>query len=232
MIPHIAFLAVSCAQPELANAAHLEPVHTPLAYAEFTSSPPIVVDERRGGTTYLRFSGGLVTTESSAGPDEDIDFDEGYLLAFAIGQRMSSGESPLNFDLELEGIWTDQDADDNGPIQALTDISVAGVLVNGTLFFRLGERLSLYGGAGVGVAWLDVGTESDGLNDFDDEDGPFLAWQARAGLEWQFASGMALNAGYRFLNIDDAEIDDSIGSASFDLETQQHIAEIGLRFGL
>lgn len=237
MYPRLALLAASLTQPtapteaSLAPAAPvLAPVHRPLGYAAFTS--PVALDSGHGGSTFLRFSGGLVTTESSQGPDEDIDFDEGYLLGLAIGQRMSSGDSPLNFDLELEGIWTDQDADDDGPIQALRDITVAGVLINGTLYFKLADRLSLYGGAGIGVAWLDVGTESDAVNDFDDEDGPFLAWQARAGLQWELGTSTALNVGYRFLNIDDAEIDDSLGGASFDLETQQHVAEIGLRFGL
>lgn len=232
MYTHLALLAASFAQPVAPVEAPLDPVHEPLSYAAFTSAAPLALDSDDGGTTYIRFSGGLVTTESSHGPDEDIDFNEGYLLAFAFGQRMSSSDSPLNFDLELEGVWNDQDADDDGPIQAIEDLSVLGVFINGTLYFKLGDRLSLYGGAGVGAAWLDVGTTTDALNDFDDEDGPFLAWQARAGVQWAFSSGTALNIGYRFMNIDDAEIDDDIGAASFDLETQQHVAEIGLRFGL
>lgn len=180
---------------------------------------------------YLRLTGGLVTTESSSGPDEDIDFDEGYLLSVGIGQRIGASENGLGFSLELEGLWTDQDADDDGPIQAITDVTVAGALLNGIVDFRLADRLSLYGGAGIGVAWLDVGTKSDSINDFDDEDGPFLAWQAKAGLAWRFAPSTALHVGYRFLNIDDAEIDDGIGSSSFDLETQQHVIEAGLIFG-
>lgn len=232
MYTHLALLAASFAQPVAPVEAPLDPVHEPLSYSAFTNAAPLALDEDNGGTTYIRFSGGLVTTESSDGPSEDIDFDEGYLLAFAIGQRMSSSDSPLNFDLELEGVWTDQDADDDGAIQALSELQVLGAFINGTLYFNLGDRLSLYGGAGIGAAWLDVGTETTGLNDFDDEDGPFLAWQARAGIQWAFSSGTALNLGYRFLNVDDAEIDDDLGGASFDLQTQQHVAEIGLRFGL
>ena len=43
---------------------------------------------------------------------------------------------------------------------------------------------------------------------------------------------VAWTLGYRFLNIDDAEIDDDLGGASFDLETQQHIFQLGVRFQL
>jgi hypothetical protein len=38
--------------------------------------------------------------------------------------------------------------------------------------------------------------------------------------------------GYRFLNIDDAEIDDGLGDSSFDLETEQHVLEVGLIIGI
>lgn len=187
---------------------------------------------RTESDNYLRLTGGLVTTEESSGPDEEIDFDEGYLVSAGFGHRFGASETGFGFGLELDGVWTDQDADDDGPIQAVSDVSMLGALLNGMLDFRLAERFMLYGGAGLGAAWLDVGTESDALNDFDEEDGPFLAWQAKAGLAWNFGASTSLHFGYRFLNIDDAEIDDDLGSASFDLETQQHVLEAGFLFGL
>jgi len=181
---------------------------------------------------YIRATGGFVTTSDSSGPGEEIDFDEGYLLSLGLGQRLGASEGGVGFALELDGLWTDQDVSDSGGLQAVTDLSVAGVLLNGIVDYRVAERLSIYAGAGLGVAWLDVGTSSDSLSDFDDEDGPFLAWQARAGLAWHFNESMAFHVGYRFLNIDDAEIDDGVGDSSFELETQQHVLEAGLIFGL
>ena len=182
--------------------------------------------------TYLRLNGGLVTTESSGGPDEEIDFDEGYLLAAAFGWRLGASDTGLGFSIELEGLWTDQDADDDGPIEAISDLSVLGGMLNGVLDFRFADSISLYAGAGVGAAWLNVGTESDSLGEFDDEDGPFLAWQARAGLAFHLSHTTSLSFGYRFLNVDDVNIDDGAGDPSFDLETQQHALEIGLVFGI
>lgn len=207
-------------------------VLAPALLSIWNPAPAFAQESGGFGPTYLRVNAGLVTTESSDGPDEEIDFDEGYLLGLAIGQRMSSGTQPLNFALELEGMWNDQDADDDGPIQAVQDISVLGAFLNGVLDFRIADRFSLYAGAGIGGAWMDIGTESDALNDFDDEDRPFLSWQAKAGLMWRTSDSTALSLGYRFLNIDDVEIDDDLGAASFDLETQQHAIELGLTFGI
>lgn len=189
-------------------------------------------DSDTGRTNYLRISGGLVTTEDSSGPDEDIEFDEGYLISVGFGHRFGANTTGLGFALELDGIWTDQDASDSGALQAVSDVSVLGALVNGVVDFRLADQFTIYGAGGIGAAWMNVGTNSDSINDFDDDDdGPFLAWQLKAGVAWSFSESTALHLGYRFLNIDDAEIDDGIGDSSFDLETQQHVLEVGLIFG-
>lgn len=214
--------------PLVANAAPAPALDSSAAW----TAPYYVQESHTVRNSYLRLSGGLVTTEDSSGPNEDIGFDEGYLLGIAFGRRMGASETGLGFGLELEGLWTDQDADNKGPIQALTDVTVAGVLLNGTLDFRIADSVSLYGGAGIGAAWLNVGTKSDSINDFKDEDGPFLAWQLRAGVAWHLSENTAFNVGYRFLNIDDAQIDDGLGGASFDLQTQQHVLEVGLTFGI
>lgn len=186
-----------------------------------------------GDGMYLQLGAGLTTTHDANGPGEEIDFDEGYAIPVAIGCRFGASDgNPVAFDVEFEGLWTDQDADDSGTLQAVTDVSVLGGLVNGLAEFAVSDRLALYAGAGLGLAALDVGTTSDALNDFDEEDGPFLAWQLKAGVRLWTSERTAWSLGYRFLNIDDAEIDDDIGGASFDFETEQHVVELGLRFGL
>jgi opacity protein-like surface antigen len=203
----------------------------PEPFAVFEPAPLFEPAALSGGGGYLRLNGGLVSTRSSDGPDEDVDFNQGYLLGLAIGQRMSSGDQPLNFDLELEAVWTDQDADDDGVLQAVTDVTTIGGFLNGTIDFRLAGRLSLYAAAGIGATWMDVGTESDSLHDFQDEDGPFLSWQAKAGLAWSMSDSMSLLFGYRFIDVDDNQIDDDVGSSDFELSTEQHVLELGLRFG-
>jgi len=225
LLPFTAALLATPAATTTEVAAPAEVVWT-------ATAPTFVQSEARERRNYLRLGGGLVTTEDSSGPDEDIEFDEGYLLSVAIGQRFGASDTGLGLALELEGIWTDQDADDTGPLQAVSDVTVGAVMINGVLDLRLADQISLYGGAGVGAAWVDVGTKSDSLHDFDADDGPRLAWQAKAGLAWQLGGNTSVFAGYRFLNIDDSDIDDGIGTSSFDLETQQHVLEVGLLFGI
>lgn len=182
---------------------------------------------------YLQFNGGLSTTTDSDGPGEEIDFDEGFALSGAIGSRFGADDGNATaFDLEFEVIYTDQDADDKGVLESVTDVTVFGGLVNGVFDFSLAESFSVYAGGGIGASMLDIGTESDGLNDFEDEDGPFLTWQLKGGLRFWASHNVAWNLGYRFLNIDDAEIDDDLGGAEFDLQTQQHVLELGVRFQL
>jgi len=189
-------------------------------------------DLDRGGM-YLQFSGGLTTTTDSDGPSEDVEFDEGWAAAGVIGSRFGTNDgNAVSFDLELEILWSDQDADDEGTLQAVTDVTVLAGLINGLIDIELGRSFSIYAGAGIGAAGLDVGTTSDAVNDFEEDDGPFLAWQAKAGLRLWAMRTASFFIGYRFLNIDDAEIDDDLGGASFDLETSQHVAEVGVRFQL
>ena len=195
-------------------------------------APYIAEESHTEKKTYLRLNGGLTTTSSSDGPDEEIDFNEGYMLGVAIGRRTGQSDTGVGFMFELEGLWTDQDADDDGPIQAVSDLSIAALLLNGLVDYRVADAITIYGGAGIGAAWLNVGTEADSLNEFEEEDGPFLAWQARAGVGFHLGANTMLSVGYRFLNVDDAEIDDNIGDASFDLQTEQHILEVGLTFGI
>lgn len=197
------------------------------AYEPLAAFPP-------AGGMYVRLEGGVTTTRDSqgSGSNEDVEFNEGYLLGIALGHRVTSGTGPLDFDLELEGLWSRQDASNSGALQAVDDVSALAIMLNGLLEFQLMERLSIYGGAGLGVAWLDVGTNNTGANNFSSDDGPFFAWQARTGVQWQFTPGIAGNFGYRFINIDDANLDDNAGGASFDLSTQQHVLEIGVRFGI
>jgi len=202
-----------------------------VSLSEAIEAPAWREAESSGGGLYVRASAGLVTTVDSDGPSEDIEFDEGFLLGAAIGTRLNSTADAVGFDLELEGLWTQQDAGDQGPIQAVEDVTIGALMVNAMLDWRVMEKLSIYGGAGVGAAWMDVGTNSDSINDFNDDTGPLFAWQARAGLAFHFSPSFAMNLGYRFINVGDEQIDDDIGNASFELETQQHVLEIGATFG-
>ena len=186
-----------------------------------------VYDPAPGGLR-LRVSGGFLTTKDSSDSGKDIEFDEAWMLSVGLGGRVGGMANGVNFSIELDGMFTDQDADDKGALQSVKDVNVAAVFLDGILDFPIMQTLSIYGGAGIGVAWLDIGTASG----FSEDDGPFLAWQAKTGLAWRFGANTALHFGYRFVNVDNAEIDDDVNNVSFDLETRQHILEAGLIFGV
>jgi opacity protein-like surface antigen len=44
------------------------------------------------------------------------------------------------------------------------------------------------------------------------------------------SSAWDLGLGYRFVNINEIEISDSVGTDNFDLGIQQHVIELGLGF--
>lgn len=180
------------------------------------------------GPWYLRVNAGGVTTTSSDGPGEDVDFDEGWLAAVAIGRRLTDGQGAVDFSLELEGVFTQQDTDDDTHVD---DVATIAPYLNGVFDFKLSDSFAIYAGAGVGAAWLNVGTKTDSLSDFDSEDGAFLTWQAKAGVKWHFSPNTALTLGYRFRNIDDVKITNDLDNSSFDLQTEQHVIELGLEFG-
>lgn len=179
---------------------------------------------------YLGLGFQTVTTRNVDGPNEEIDFDEGFAVPLSLGRRVHASEDGrFGVSVELEAIYTDQEAEDDNFFSAVRDITGINALVNGVLDYRVTEVVGVYGGLGVGVAWLDINTEDDGLSSFEDEDGPFLAWQAKAGLLFQVSDGVGIDVGYRFLNVDDAELDDTNGNADFALETEQHMLGLGLR---
>lgn len=186
---------------------------------------PRFVDEN---AWYLRLDGGLVTTANSDGPGEEIDFDEGFLVALALGHHFGAQEGSVGFDLEVEGVWTDQDT--SGDVSSVRDYNSISALVNALIEFRIAERFFFYGGAGLGAAFVDVGTNSSALGDFNADDGPFLTWQAKAGFLYRFAEHWDANLGYRFVNINNIEIMDSVGTSNFDLETEQHVLELGFGY--
>ena len=221
--------------PQPAPVVASESKSTPKLLLTAAEAPSLTQDVNQGGYDGWQFElgAGLTSTASEDGPDEEIDFDEG--IGFMLGLLHRSGSDDGDkwaFDFGVETVWTDQDAD-NESASPVRDVTVLALMLSGAVDFALSETWSIYGGAGVGGAWTDVGTENDAVSNFEEEDGPFLAWQAKAGVRWWASEDISWNLGYRFLNVDDAEIDDSsVEDLDFALGQEQHIAEIGVRFHL
>ena len=206
------------------------PLAKPAAWSLPSTLPPVEAPDE--SPMYLTLGAGLTFNEDSPGPASDLDYDEGFALFAAIGRNFGHEDGErLGFDLEFELLYTDTDIDRSG-LQSGSDVTMIGGFVNGLFDYRLTDSTSLFVGGGLGVAALDIGDIDDGLNAFDEDDGPFLAWQLKGGARWHISDVVRLELGYRWLNVDDAEIDDDSNNVSFDLETSQHILGIGLQFAL
>jgi opacity protein-like surface antigen len=191
-------------------------------------------DEYARDEWYWQLGLGLVTTKSSQGPNEDVDFDEGFAANLGFGRRFGVEDgNNIDYTLGLEAYWSDQDADSSRFSSSGRDVTVGSLLLNGGIEYAATEKIKLYGGLGIGPSWISVGNAGDSLGEFDEEDGPFLTWQAKGGVMWQATPSTAWLLGYRFLNADDAQIDDSsVDDLDFELQTQQHVLEVGVQFRL
>lgn len=193
-----------------------------------------VDDERLGidSPWYWSVGASLVTTRSADGPSEEIDFDAGWGLQLALGRRcFGATDDGMMLDLELEGLYTDQESDGNAATNPIGDLGVAAMILNGLVALQIAEETELFIGGGLGLAWLDITTQNDSLSSFADEDGPFFAWQLRAGVRFGLGASTNVEVGYRLLSIDQVEIDDGVGDMDFALETQQHSLGLTVRFG-
>ena len=226
-----ALFVSSMAAPAIAENPAIHDSSTALSLDLAGQTPPVakrIID----GRTYVRFGHGFVAPEDSHNAGPDVEFRAGPVFSAAIGKRSPALIGPLDLDLEFEAVLTRREARNDSSNQPVEDATTAAFLFNGTVDYTLRDRLSVYAGAGFGPAWVDVGTRSDAATDVNVENGPFLAWQARTGVEWRFVPGVTGNLGLRVLDVGDVHVHDNVGNANFDLETRQHAIEAGVRFDL
>ena len=208
------------ASADLTSASLYSALHAP-------PPPPASIQSYDRGTSYWRIGAGLTSTNDSQGLSDDLSFDEGVAVSIGWGRR-SAPFGEACWALELEAFYSDQDVDATGLTTATSDVSVLALFGNAIYNFPLGQSFEGYVGGGIGLAGVTVGDFSDDLSDFDEDDGPYFSWQGKAGIHLLSGQSSELGIGYRFLNVDDTEIDD--GSSSFDLETTQHVLELSYGF--
>jgi opacity protein-like surface antigen len=90
--------------------------------------------------------------------------------------------------------------------------------------------LSLYGGAGIGILWVDGGF-SNATDDFSVGDSSF-AYQFIGGLNYVVGPRVDSYIEYRYLGADYIEVhNDSLGASMGDFGYDSHGVFFGLRFG-
>lgn len=172
-----------------------------------------------------------VTAGSGTG---DAGFDNGFGLSGAIGHSWGA------FRLEGELSYRENDLDDLdgitvngflvtalGAVDLGGDVSSFGFMANGFYDFDTGSKWAPFLMAGIGGSKINLDVTSvAGTSTTYDESDTVFAYQAGAGLGYNFSPKTSVNAQYRFFGTSDPTFDD--GTDNVDGEYLSHNFWVGL----
>jgi opacity protein-like surface antigen len=182
--------------------------------------------EPQGWGWYLSVFGGLSVPDDLEGSGEyngteftiSLELDNGFTFGGALGARLNDW---LRAEAEVSGNWHDLSGygvieTSQGDVDVNTDLSgdVGALFLLGNLWVEMptGGPVKPYAGGGAGLGRIDL----------DGDAGWGFAYQAGAGVGLDLTQNVALDIGYRFKAINDA--DDTADYSS-------HNAVVGLRWG-
>jgi opacity protein-like surface antigen len=186
--------------------------------------------EPQGWSWYLSVFGGLSIPHDLEGSGEfvngteytvSLELDGGFTFGGAIGARLNDW---LRAEAEVSGNWHELSGygvmeTTQGSIDVKTDLSgdVDAFFLLGNLWVEMPTAgpVKPYAGGGVGLGRLDL----------DDDTAWGFAYQAGAGVGLDLTQNLALDIGYRFKAINDA--DDNGTTADY----SSHNVVVGLRLG-
>ncbi|WP_299594119.1 P44/Msp2 family outer membrane protein [uncultured Microbulbifer sp.] len=109
------------------------------------------------------------------------------------------------------------------------DFTADYLFINAFYDFDISWTLKPYIGAGIGNAWVDVEYNPSGVGIIDDDDSVF-AYQVMAGLNYWCSEQLSFFGGLRWRQTDDIEVRADLLPASFEIENESWLAEIGARW--
>ncbi len=186
---------------------------------------------------YFDFHAGAVYVQEadneakSGGGKAETSYDPGYSLGIALGYDFG--------DFRLEGELSTREADLDeiddaflGEFNAGGNVFASAGMVNAYYDFDTGTPWRPYLGGGIGgavVGFEDADTEAAG--NFADDDDLVFAFQAAAGLGYEFNDNFTFYGGYRFFGTTppDLETNDDL-KTDFESEFFSHTVEVGIRY--
>lgn len=187
------------------------------------------------------FSSPVTLQENGQGPvsgklQGDIDYDNDHSFAVAFGYKYKTVRVEVEYSHRnhaLNALGADVSVPGFGPVEysdsfineAAVDLDIT--MVN--LYYEtvLNDQFAWYGGAGLGLAMIDI--QSPGRNDTQ----MLLAWQLMSGLIIEVSDQVHLVTGYRLFKAEDASLtfeDAASHSRSGVMEVPWiHSFEIGMR---
>ncbi len=189
------------------------------------------------------------TGSTAVTSDISVNIDNGFMAGLAVGAHFNEW---LRGEVELSGHW--HDADGAAAVTSITglpttpvtvvaaygldgDVDAVFLLANLWVDLPVGEVIRPYFGGGVGIGRLSVDlsatpTTGPAFSAIDDDDWAF-AYQLGAGIAVAFTPNMAIDVGYRYTVINNAELETTAGLGGFEFEAdyKSHNVLVGLRFG-
>jgi opacity protein-like surface antigen len=136
--------------------------------------------------------------------DEDILDDDLLTAGGVVGLEFARRNGTLRAEIEARGRQNLGDTlSDIGVVAQIGAENIWSTTVNVWREFCLNDRLSIYGGGGIGAGGFDNVLEIRGfLGDVDVNDSTTtFAWQVGTGVTYDINSRMSLDLGYRFFSI-------------------------------
>jgi len=213
---------------------------------EFNSiyvAPRLIYSKQNGDMSKATYSDGLDSFRALGGEDSDTNFG----LGVALGLDLSySTAYPVR--VEAEYVYRSEASFKNSPrkiggtgVSASQSFKVAAHSLMANAFYDINTDTPLtpYFGGGLGMAFLDAKYKSsiNGAQTKKSSTDWNLAWNVGAGVAYQFNDSLALDFGYRYVDLGSSECGVSAaGSSGASFKTDgkvdytTHEFSLGLRF--
>jgi OOP family OmpA-OmpF porin len=166
---------------------------------------------------------------TQAGATLTTEFDTGVLVSGAFGRTFGNFRAEGEIDYGVNDVST-LSVPGVGGVTASGDVSTTAFMVNGLYDFETGSKWRPYLGAGFGFASVSINNLSAVGFLLADDDDVVFAYQAKAGIGYEFSDAVVGTLGYRFFGTADPDFTDSTGAAFSADGVQAHILEVGFRF--
>ncbi len=185
---------------------------------------------------YIQLDAGLAIVGDSdvsfGGVSGEVKFDPGFAVGGAVGYRF---EEWLRVEVNLSYRQADIDKLTalGYTLRGAGDASAFATLANLYIDFKPRSPVTPYVGAGIGVANIDVDSNSSANVLIVNDDSTEFAWNVMAGAAWSVTDDVVLSLGYRYLGTTDAKLDFTVvgvGTGTMDAEFGVHEVMFGARY--
>ena len=245
MRPHRSSTALSIAAAILVVASIASPGRAADLYVSGDLVMSGAISEASGSTPFFTITGS--DADSSPGYGGSLGLGVALPELFPSLERFESPDAKLRF--ELEGVMgRDWELLSQGGGGFFTQANTWSVMTNlwvdlpvrRPLAWAFGrvpvlDPLAVYGGGGIGLANLDLATTAT-ISEGSLQENRF-AWQAGAGIAYEFSDWATLSLGWRYLGLGEAEMDlafigggGSFGSHTLDLSAHEVVSRLRVDF--